>query len=1039
MVTVTPDKQAVSYDSEKRSVVSGLESLRDADVLYEELSVTLGRPPRKPKSTTNPDRLRELFSELHERAKAPDGPQRRAALCLSGGGIRSATFSLGVIQGLAKTGLLEKFHYLSTVSGGGYVGSWLTSASYRHPDGIKGFSEDLKNQGDSHTSPGSGPAAVARLRDFSHFLAPRFGPLKADTWTLLLIALRNVAANWLVLVPLMLALIGLVIMLAVGLPNLPTTPQRNAVFVVAAFFGAIAVAGIHVNATSRTSNLTERGFVGSFLAVLFVATVLTAPFLAIPTDHGWFPEWPGLVIGVAVIHLFCWLSIVPSVDELPERNAFRRWRLRLIWAFSAAMGGAVCGFALVAARALMENMSSWHQLVAGPPLVIASLLAGGFVYLAASSWALRSHQMEWYSRSGAWLTIFALIWVTATTVVIWGGWTATVVMHTWDRVTIASGFVGLGLVAMFAARLSRGRRGRTATIARVVAGTTAPAFLVLLVSLLASVWFWRFAVSPDVRFALNWAGPAQSVADAIATHGRSPVWIIVGLALAAVLLDYVADLNEFTPHVMYRDRLVRAYIAAPGGQTGESSFTGFDQSADVRLWQLRPGLFRPPDEADLSLISDQLMGVRKASPARVRLPKKVSWVANWLAGFERLRGSTRSYVAPGAAQPETISNKLARYLRYDNWDVATWRQKRGAWNSVILEMAGQRATQTPACDDVSSTALSTSDILAARETLMARASEEVASPELSVACARLARPHADARILYPVLNTTLNLVSGGYLRWQQRKAESFAVTPMHAGASSVGSRRMAEYSARTRQVEFYGGTEESGTTLGTIAAVSGAAANPSMGAFSSPAVTFLLTFFNARLGRWMPNPRQKAAYKSIPFFTMPLLAAEAMGLTNAERRWINLSDGGHFENLAVYEMVWSRCHTILLVDAGCDPDGGFKDLQNAIHKIRVDLGIHITFTQDPFADAKNGKAAHCYEATIHYSDVDKNAENGTLIYVKPVVDGDEPLDVLAYRRRHPRFPHQTTADQFFNETQFESYRALGLHTIDHCPRIAQLL
>jgi len=69
-----------------------------------------------------------------------------SALCLSGGGIRSAAFSLGVVQGLARCGLLDKFDFLSTVSGGGYLGSWLSTWVHRHPQGLPGVVRELASR-----------------------------------------------------------------------------------------------------------------------------------------------------------------------------------------------------------------------------------------------------------------------------------------------------------------------------------------------------------------------------------------------------------------------------------------------------------------------------------------------------------------------------------------------------------------------------------------------------------------------------------------------------------------------------------------------------------------------------------------------------------------------------------------------------------------------------------------------------------------------------------------------------------------------------
>src|SRR5437764_9585700 len=124
-------------------------------------------PPDYSTSDERETRLKALWAAVHELKG------KRSALCISGGGIRSATFGLGILQGLARCGLLEKFHYLSTVSGGGYIGSWLSAWIRNHPNGIRGVVEDLKRRPDSTLHPE--PQPVRHLREFSNYLAPRTG------------------------------------------------------------------------------------------------------------------------------------------------------------------------------------------------------------------------------------------------------------------------------------------------------------------------------------------------------------------------------------------------------------------------------------------------------------------------------------------------------------------------------------------------------------------------------------------------------------------------------------------------------------------------------------------------------------------------------------------------------------------------------------------------------------------------------------------------------------------------------------------------
>ena len=165
--------------------------------------------------------------------------QRREqwALCLSGGGIRSATFGLGVIEGLAELGLLARFHYLSTVSGGGYVGSWLTSWIHRHDNGFAGVIKDLnewvaeppKPDGRRKDKPPISPEpdAIRHLRKYSNYLTPKLGALSADTWTGVATYLRNLLLLWLVLLPLLMLSL-LVPRLAAGLVTLPRFLEHQA-------------------------------------------------------------------------------------------------------------------------------------------------------------------------------------------------------------------------------------------------------------------------------------------------------------------------------------------------------------------------------------------------------------------------------------------------------------------------------------------------------------------------------------------------------------------------------------------------------------------------------------------------------------------------------------------------------------------------------------------------------------------------------------------------------------------------------------------
>jgi hypothetical protein len=196
--------------------------------------------------------------------------------------------------------------------------------------------------------------------------------------------------------------------------------------------------------------------------------------------------------------------------------------------------------------------------------------------------------------------------------------------------------------------------------------------------------------------------------------------------------------------------------------------------------------------------------------------------------------------------------------------------------------------------------------------------------------------------------------------------------------------------------------------------------------------------------------------RSGPRFSARVLLAEAFGWTDDSHPYISLSDGGHFEDLGLYEMVRRRCRFILVCDAGADPQYGFKDLGNAIRKIRIDFGIPIVFTDRVYilpkqasGQAASDQARYCAVAEIRYGAVDASGVTGTLIYVKPSIcempPPPTPFDVSNYARFSRDFPHESTADQWFNETQFESYRALGEDAVTAialtkpCPSIEELV
>lgn len=233
--------------------------------------------------------------------------------------------------------------------------------------------------------------------------------------------------------------------------------------------------------------------------------------------------------------------------------------------------------------------------------------------------------------------------------------------------------------------------------------------------------------------------------------------------------------------------------------------------------------------------------------------------------------------------------------------------------------------------------------------------------------------------------------------------------------------------------------------------ISGAAISSSMGFYSSPAITALLTVFNLRLGQWLGNPHSVTHWTSRgPTDGWGYMLKECLGLMRGshDEPYVYLTDGGHFDNLGVYELIRRRCRIIVAFDAGADSDGEMQELALLMRRIRTDFGIRIDIKTSRLIPSGDKHTSHGHIAVgrICYSDRHKGGgqqelepqesdafnqpwQDGILLYIKPVLSGDETVDIASYRKRHPEFPHQSTLDQYFSESQFESYRALGFHSV----------
>jgi hypothetical protein len=233
-----------------------------------------------------------------------------------------------------------------------------------------------------------------------------------------------------------------------------------------------------------------------------------------------------------------------------------------------------------------------------------------------------------------------------------------------------------------------------------------------------------------------------------------------------------------------------------------------------------------------------------------------------------------------------------------------------------------------------------------------------------------------------------------------------------------------------------------------------------MGRFTHRPLRFLMAMTNIRLGVWIRNPRhrdwtpdpcedcaqtglagqiaqgvtQRRVVKGILRTRLAktiidgwrepgalYVLREALGATRSSHRFIYLTDGGHWENLGLVELLRRRCTHVLCFDATSgDVDG--LDIGRAMALARSELGVNIEMDPRPTMPAKRFSDDVAVLGSIKYPDPEQEAR---LVYARAVLTERASWDLLAYQARDGRFPNHSTSQQIFTDEQFESYRALG--------------
>jgi hypothetical protein len=270
---------------------------------------------------------------------------------------------------------------------------------------------------------------------------------------------------------------------------------------------------------------------------------------------------------------------------------------------------------------------------------------------------------------------------------------------------------------------------------------------------------------------------------------------------------------------------------------------------------------------------------------------------------------------------------------------------------------------------------------------------------------------------YHLISAAINLAGSRDLTRKDRKSGYWLFSKLYCGSTHTGFRPTIQY-------------HKGEVRLAQATAISGAAASSAIGQDTFFAQAFATVLFNLRLGYWLDNPM----YSSGPRRTLwpRYLWNEVAMHTTENSELVNLSDGGHTgDNVGIYPLLQRRCKVIIACDAERDPAITFGSFTEALRHAYVDMGVDVDIDLTLIRpDPTTGMSrSHCAVGRIRYPD--RPDQESYLIYLKNSLTGDEPEPMLNYKSRFQVFPHESTADQFFDDAQFESYRALGVHLAEH--------
>lgn len=924
--------------------------------------------PHNNDSISWPDALQEELDFVNKRRPASRPINHDlVGLAISGGGIRSATFGLGVIESLKRLGLLKHIDYLSTVSGGGYIGAWLSGNCKRAAD--QPGAENWLYSADEEWE-----RSITHLRRYSNYLSPDLGFFSADTWSMLTIWLRNTI------------LVQITVILAIAVVLLAPRPlffgfrawykvgDWRWTTICLFIFGAVGIAGnLWPDGVAPRFKYWRRLLAGGlFSAALAIVLAVYFHFVPFPPRDDEPTRYP-LAAVIAFLMVVTGFLVQPAVVKLVNRI-----------------------------RGKAEEVNYTQSGVQG--FVVLPMMAVGMLVAA----------ILWQQSTGALAsaTSFGVLFTTA-----WRYWPL--------PLTIV--FTSLLLLSLCSIQKWNPASLTWAVLAPIPSVAVLHALLCAIVMLLqtwallgdegqwlAFIWapsFVLYAFSLTVVILIGIIG-RESTEGVREWWSRFGAWLaIYGAAwmiitIAAIYGPYwVADV--FYHHPWKGLSVSGAWIGTTiggllaggsgdtGGKNGKKTKSVLTKVLEL-VAAIAPFVFIAGLLVAVGAILHLIISIN--SPDCQGLSLNLTWALLW-------------YASPKVTFWVFVACAAALLLMAARVDINQFSLNAFYRNRLVRCYLG--ATRKPGerhpqnftgfddCDDLPLSKLAT--------------------PLNPLDTLKLGPFH--------IVNCALNLGGSSDLSVHTRHSANFTLTPLHCGSSYSSHDLLGNQLPPMGFTSTDRFSEEGGPLLGQAISVSGAAASPNMGYHTSPVVAFLLTLFNVRLGWWFPNPEKSRVRSTSPSFSLSYLVMELFGLADDKSKFLAISDGGHFENMGAYELIKRKCKVVIISDAECDPCLQFEGLGTLIRMCKVDLQAIITIDVGPIGLRGDSEWSGTRSAvgSIRYAD----GTTGTLIYLKASMTGHEGTAILQYKAAHPAFPHESTGNQFYREDQFESYRSLGNEISTH--------